>query len=142
MLQSCVEVYVHLVLVFRETTHIAPNVEKGLYTFLQALANERRSPIKKINGTQDHLHVLVKMHAVLPLDDLVKMLKNSAATWLTVHGYADFGWQEGYGAFSCSLNHLQPLSDYISNQKEHHRVLTFAHEMGTLTKAWGVKWQV
>ena len=140
MLFGCVEVYVHLVLVFRKKTVIAPSVERGLYAFLQAYSRERLCPIKRINGTDDHVHVLIKLPARLALDDLVKLLKNSTIAWLNVHDHPDFGWQEGYGAFSCSLCHLQPLSDYISNQKEHHRSLTFAHEMSTLTKAWGIKW--
>lgn len=140
MFQNCVEVHIHIILAFRKAIILAPILEKELYAYLKKIALEKQSPIHRINGTEDHIHILLKLHANLSPDILVNMLKNAATTWLSLQGYPDFAWEDGYGTFSCSLNHIQPLSEYISNQKEHHRYLTFAHEVRTLTKAWGTRW--
>ena len=40
-----------------------------------------------------------------------------------------FKWQGSYGAFSISLDHLDPLGRYIARQREHHA-------LGTVVTAW------
>ena len=40
----------------------------------------------------------------------------------------NFGWQQGYGAFSVSVSQLPETIHYIQNQVEHHRTRTFQQE--------------
>src|SRR5271165_3558437 len=40
----------------------------------------------------------------------------------------NFGWQQGYGAFSVSVSQLPETIQYIQNQVEHHRTRTFQQE--------------
>jgi hypothetical protein len=39
-----------------------------------------------------------------------------------------FGWQEGYGAFSVGASQLTDTISYIENQEEHHRYKGFQEE--------------
>jgi len=39
-----------------------------------------------------------------------------------------FAWQEGYGAFSYSKSQLESVYNYILNQEEHHRKVSFKEE--------------
>jgi REP-associated tyrosine transposase len=78
--------------------------------------------IVAIGGIEDHVHVLVSLPATISISDLVKRLKGSSAhlaTHLLVPGEF-FRWQAGYGAASVSPRHLDQVSAYIANQREHH----------------------
>ena len=39
-----------------------------------------------------------------------------------------FSWQEGYGGFSYQKNQAKEVVNYILNQPEHHRKITFKEE--------------
>ena len=39
-----------------------------------------------------------------------------------------FAWQRGYGAFTVSPSNEKRVIQYIKNQKEHHRKVTFKEE--------------
>jgi hypothetical protein len=45
---------------------------------------------------------------------------------------SDFYWQTGYGAFSVSQSNVGQVRDYIANQDEHHRRISFQDEMRAL----------
>jgi hypothetical protein len=50
-----------------------------------------------------------------------------------------FYWQEGYGAFSISPGHVEPLTDYIDRQEEHHKGLSYQDEFRRLCKKYGIE---
>ena len=39
-----------------------------------------------------------------------------------------FAWQAGFGGFSYTKSHVDKVIDYIKNQKEHHKKVTFREE--------------
>ena len=51
----------------------------------------------------------------------------------------DFHWQGGYGIFSISPSHRLALEQYISNQAEHHRSVTFQEEYRLLLEKYGIQ---
>jgi hypothetical protein len=50
-----------------------------------------------------------------------------------------FAWQEGYAAFSVSASNLAQVTEYIRNQPEHHRHMTFEQEFLALLKKHGIE---
>ena len=50
--------------------------------------------------------------------------------WMKESGkFPDFkNWQEGYGAFTCSVKEKEAVIGYITNQKEHHKKEDFHAE--------------
>lgn len=49
--------------------------------------------------------------------------------------FPDFnGWQDGYGGFTYSFDRKDVLIDYIKNQEEHHKKVTFEEEYKALLK--------
>jgi hypothetical protein len=52
----------------------------------------------------------------------------------------DFHWQNGYGAFSLSPAHVEPVRSYVATQEEHHRKVTFQDELRRLLTKYGVEW--
>jgi REP element-mobilizing transposase RayT len=75
------------------------------------------------------------------LSALVGELKKSSSKWIKTKGAGlrDFGWQDGYGAFSIGESNVAALKRYIARQKEHHRRRTFESEMLSLLERYGVK---
>jgi len=58
-------------------------------------------------------------------------LKRDSSQWVKTKAptLADFYWQNGYGVFSVSPGHVEPLREYIANQEEHHRKASFQEEL-------------
>ena len=86
--------------------------------------------VLQINGMPDHVHVLIGMRPIQSLSDLMKQLKQDSSKWINQKRYVKgkFSWQAGYAAFSYSKSQLSNVINYIKNQEEHHRTISFAEE--------------
>ncbi len=141
MSHSSVEIYLHVIFSTKNRSPLIPfDLENRLYSYFGGIARKRQVPILKVNGMSDHIHMMLKLHASVALSTLMKELKSYSTSWMKTQGIKDFSWQEGYGAFSCSVTHIDALTKYIENQKEHHKTDTFDQEIDNLNKLWGIKW--
>jgi hypothetical protein len=52
----------------------------------------------------------------------------------------NFGWQDGYGAFTVSKSNIPKVIKYIRNQREHHRKKTFQEEYLEFLHADGIEY--
>lgn len=61
---------------------------------------------------------------------LVEEVKSHSSKWIKTKGldYANFYWQDGYGAFSVNPSETDRVIKYIANQKEHHQKKNFEDE--------------
>jgi len=85
----------------------------------------------------DHIHILFSLSKKVALVKVVEEIKKNSSRWIKEQDsrYTDFYWQNGYGAFSVSPRHIDIVTNYIINQKEHHREKTFKSEyIGFLNK--------
>jgi len=62
--------------------------------------------------------------------DVVKASKTETSKWIKKQdtGIKDFQWQAGYGIFSVSESNVSEVKQYIANQEEHHKRVTFLDE--------------
>jgi hypothetical protein len=69
-------------------------------------------------------------------------LKRESSKWIKTKSpsLADFHWQNGYGAFSISPGHVDPLIAYIQSQEEHHRQESFQDDYLRLLAKYGLEW--
>ena len=94
-----------------------------------------------VGGVADHVHLLVGLKATHCLADFMRELKKAASIWVhDIIGQSDFAWQEGYGIFSVSVSALEPVTAYIRNQREHHKITTFMDEYVMFLKKHGVEY--
>ena len=84
-----------------------------------------------IGGTNNHLHVSAMFDKNVRIPDAVRSIKSASSLWIheTLSGYANFGWQSGYGAFSISKGVVPHVIAYIANQEEHHKTVTYQEEL-------------
>jgi putative transposase len=66
--------------------------------------------------------------------NLIGRLKGSTSKRLKERGVFDFGWQNGYGAFSVSESNVEAVTMYIQKQAEHHLKFTFQEEVREILK--------
>lgn len=97
-----------------------------VYDLIQAECTRHRADLIAIGGTEDHVHLLVRMPATLAPADLVKQVKgvSSHAVNHASGSHKAFKWQGAYGAFSVSKRHVPMIEGYIRRQEEHHRERT------------------
>ena len=101
-----------------------------LYRYTWGVIKGVDCKLYRINGVEDHIHILCDLHPSLSLSDLVKKIKVSSSVWMKESGkFPKFdGWQDGYGAFTCSMKEKDAIVEYIKSQKEHHRTESFFDE--------------
>jgi putative transposase len=125
----------------------APVLHSGgrpdLFRYMTGIIRNRQGHLYRINGVQDHLHMLTSVHPTVTLADVIKDLKTGSTRWIKQNGiFKGFSyWQEGYGAFTCSYNDLDGLIEYIKSQEEHHRRTSFEEEYRKLLREAGIDFE-
>ena len=100
-----------------------------LHAYLGGIVNDLGGVAEKINGVEDHVHLLIGLRPTHCLADVLRDLKAGSSRWMHDEmGLTEFAWQEGYGAFTVSVSQLEAVKNYIDQQEEHHRVKTFQEE--------------
>ncbi len=117
---------------------------KDLCRYAAGILRNKRCNVYEIGGYNDHLHILTAIHPSSALADVVKDVKLAAGQWIKNEKvFANFdGWQQGYGAFTCSWKDKDWIVKYIENQQEHHRVKTFREEYIDFLQMAGVEFDV
>ncbi len=77
----------------------------------------------KINGVDDHVHILFALSPSICLSDFVKDIKLMSSDLIRNKlNMPDFDfWQKGYAAFTYSNDSLPALISYVANQEIHHQ---------------------
>ena len=104
----------------------------GLHEYLGGTIRGLDGTPEAIGGVEDHMHLLVGLRASHCLADFVREVKKASSAWVKAKHDSQFGWQDGYAAFSASATHLAAIRDYIAKQEEHHRKLGFVDELKQL----------
>jgi REP element-mobilizing transposase RayT len=120
---------------------IQPDYAAQLYEYITGTIKNKNSHLYRINGANDHLHILTDMHPSLALADFMREIKVSSSVWMKSSGLFPLfnGWADGYGSFTCSFMDMGRLIEYIKNQQEHHRKRTFEEEYRNLLLESGIK---
>ena len=97
-----------------------------MLTYIGGIARERKGSAININRVADHIHLLVRLPASLPVAKTVEIVKTNSLRWIHESRVLNrtFAWQTGYAAFSVSESRRDQVSRYILNQAEHHRKIT------------------
>ncbi len=143
MAHSYICVYIHYVFSTKNRQKfITPELEKRLWAYMGGIARENKMKALAIGGVEDHAHVLLSLPSTLSIAKAIQLIKGGSSTWVskTFSEFKDFEWQEGYGAFSVSISHIEQTIAYISNQKEHHKKRTFREEYLALLKKHGIQY--
>ena len=141
MAQSLSKLYVHIVFHIKNNdVVIRPEDDKELYAYIGGIIKANEAFPIKINGTENHLHILTTMSKNLSLAKFVEEIKRNSSRWIKSKGthYQYFAWQGGYAGYSVSQSKLAIVERYIEMQKEHHKTETFQDEYVKFLREYNV----
>ena len=107
-----------------------------LFKYVWGILENKKCHLYRINGVEDHIHIVTHIHPMIAPAMLIKDIKNSATDFIKRERiFPHFtGWQDGYGAFTYSYKEKDRLIEYVKNQEEHHKIKTFREEYIELLK--------
>ena len=93
------------------------------------------------NGPEDHIHLAAVLPATRTIADVLRDVKSNSSGWIRDEfpSLGGFGWQDGYAAFSVSQSVMPKVVEYIREQTEHHKKMTFEEEIARLLKQHGIE---
>jgi putative transposase len=141
MSHSLTKIWIHLIFGTKDRMPlIEESFEKQLYAHIkQIIESDFKSQLIVINGTADHIHILMLQNRNYSIAEIGKNVKGNSSDWINQNGFTNskFAWQTGYGAFSISESMIDNVKQYIRNQKEHHRKISFAEEYKRFLEKYG-----
>lgn len=119
---------------------IAPDQSNQFFAYIGGIIKNKNCHLYRINGIEDHIHILTDIHPSIALADFIRDVKVSTSVWMKKSGYfpAFEGWADKYGAFTCSYHDLRNIIEYIKNQQEHHKKENFSDEYRRLLIEYGI----
>ena len=104
--------------------HIRDNAKlKGIY-------------IDHINGYQEHLHALISLGGTQTVSEIMQKIKGESSFWINKNKLTrlKFEWQDDFYAVSIGMSQVDNLREYIRNQVQHHRKVSFQEELDKITE--------
>ena len=111
-----------------------PKYSEELYRYIWGVIKNKNCRLLQINGIENHIHIVSDLHPFITLADYIKDIKVSSNKWMKGSGnFPKFkGWAVGYCALTYSHKEKDSLIQYIKNQKEHHKKVSFKEEITEL----------
>jgi len=126
----------------RERSLTKPGREE-LFNYLTGFFKNKNCHLYRINGVEDHIHIVTHINPNIAISSFVKDIKMSSTDFIKRKKlFSNFnGWQEGFGAFSYAFRDKDRIIEYVKNQEEHHLVIikSFKEEYIELLNEHGIE---
>jgi REP element-mobilizing transposase RayT len=129
MSQTCGNVVLHLIFSTKKRQPlITTEIGADLCAYLGGIVRQMRGTAIIINGTPDHVHVLVRIPPVHSPAEIARVIKTNSSRWIHQKWRIKFAWQAGYGVFRVSESNVGAVTEYIASQAAHHRKRSFQED--------------
>ena len=111
-----------------------------LKKYIWGIISNKKCVLYRINGMEDHIHILSDLHPSLALADYIREIKVSSSKWMKQSGlFPKFrGWGIKYCALTYSYKEKEVIVNYIKRQEEHHKKENFQEEIKRIFKENGL----
>lgn len=137
---SYVKIWIHAVWGTKNREPIlSKEIRHEFFSHLKDNAIKKGIYINTVNGYLEHVHCLFTLNADLSTAKTMQLIKGESANWankvkiLPTH----FSWADEYFAVSVSESQVEKVRQYILNQEEHHRKVSFNQEYEIFIKKYG-----
>jgi putative transposase len=131
MREPWTQLYLHLVWsTWDRLPLISAALRPAIYACIQAECDRFKVDVIAIGGTEDHIHLLLRIPTTISVATIMKQAKG-VSSHLANHELAapeGFKWQGAYGAFTLSKDDVPRIREYILHQEEHHQNHSLNHE--------------
>lgn len=113
-----------------------------LLKYIWGLIKNKNCHLFRINAVEDHLHILTSLHPSVSLSNFIKDIKLSTNLFIKEKNlFPGFeNWQKGYAAFTISYEQKDSVIEYIKNQEEHHKRISFQEECEKFFREFGISY--
>ena len=121
---------------------IHESIEQELHAYLGGICKNLECHPIIVGGYTDHIHILCMLSKKIALMKLLEEVKSHSSKWIKTKGdeYANFYWQDGYGAFTYSKSHVDEVVKYVLNQPEYHKKQSFRDEYHLFLKVFEIEY--
>ena len=111
-----------------------------LFSYIWGILKKKKCHLYRIGGVEDHLHIVTHLHPMIAPSILIKDVKLASSRFIKEEElFPGFnGWQDGFGAFTYSNSAKNELIEYVKNQVEHHKTISFKDEYIAILKENGI----
>ena len=137
---SYVKIWLHCVWSTKNRKAFLKNeTRKSTISHIVDNAKQKGIFIDFINGHIDHIHALISLQKNQCISEVMRLIKGESSHWLNKSGKlkSKFEWQDDYFAVSVSHSKVDIVRDYIKNQEEHHRNMTWDEEVDLFLRKYG-----
>lgn len=137
-----VKIWIHLIFSTKNRVKlIAKNLKNNLIAHIIENGKQKNIYIDKVNGVEDHLHVLLSLDNDMSISKASQLIKGESSYWLNSNKLckSKFEWQDEYIALSVSESVVPNVRKYIENQEEHHKRKTFNEEYNEFIDKYGFR---
>jgi REP element-mobilizing transposase RayT len=119
---------------------LTPAIRAELHTYLAVTLDNIDCPSLRVGGVADHVHLFFGLSRTRTIAEVVETVKTNSSKWIKTNGpeFSGFHWQSGYGAFSVSQSDADVVANYVTNQEQYHRKMTFQDEYRKLLEKYRV----
>ncbi|MGD9930775.1 MAG: transposase [Mangrovibacterium sp.] len=98
--------------------------------YITGIVNNNKLKLYAIYANPEHVHILVSRSPSLSEEELATIIADSSDRFINENKLTigPFKWQQSASAFSVSKSDINKVCQYILNQPEHHKRLSFAEE--------------
>lgn len=125
------QIFYHLVFAVKNRESLITEAFKeDLYKYMTGIIKKQNQKLYIINGTPDHVHVLINCKPNVNLSELVKEIKEHSSKFINAKNIlpGKFYWQSGFGVTSVSHKNVQSVFNYIRSQEALHARKSFNEE--------------
>jgi len=141
---SWIRIWVHLVFSTknREPYLNSPELRKNVFLHIKQNADEKEIWLDNINGYNDHIHCLVSLGKEQSISKVAQLIKGESSHWINENKLttSKFLWQDDYWAVGVSESHLDSIRQYIQDQENHHKKMSFNDEIELFMNKYGWKY--
>jgi putative transposase len=135
------QIYIQIVFAVKcRECFIKETFREELQKYITGIVTKKKQKLYAIYCMPDHTHLFISMKPNILLSDLVRDIKSNSSSFIKLKKWvkSSFSWQEGFGAFSYSKSQARDVVNYILNQPEHHKKMTFKKEYIEFLKKYEV----
>jgi len=145
MASSLMKIYIHITFHVKRNGSVVIREDDlpKLFRYIDGIILNIGGKPFQIGGIETHVHILTVLPKRMTVPDFVRAIKANASRWIKTldnEYYANFSWQDGYGAFSVSPSAVSGTRKYIINQKQHHKQESYEAEYKRILDAYNVEY--
>ena len=129
---SYTKIYLHCVWSTKNRECIIPHSFRPvLLSHFKEYCQSKEIYLDFVNAHLDHVHALISLGKQQNIAEVMHLIKGESAYWINKMKILPyhFTWQDDYYAASVSYSHINKVRDYIKNQDEYHKKMTWAKEI-------------